>query len=159
MQPAEPITEWRSPPFGALVHGDYLYGCGSADDKGQIFVHLKAIETYLRSVGRLPVNVKCIIEGEEEIGSPNLGTLIERNRAALAADVVVISDTLMAGPGRPAVTYALRGALSAEIQVEGAAADLHSGNYGGAVSTRWRRSPERSGICTMRPGEWRSRLL
>jgi acetylornithine deacetylase/succinyl-diaminopimelate desuccinylase-like protein len=133
VQPAEPIAEWRSPPFGALVHGDYLYGRGSADDKGQIFVHLKAIETYLRSVGRLPINVKCIIEGEEEIGSPNPGTFIERNKAALAADVVVISDTLMAGLGRPAVTYALRGALSAEIQVEGAAADLHSGNYGGAV--------------------------
>jgi acetylornithine deacetylase/succinyl-diaminopimelate desuccinylase-like protein len=133
VQPAEPIAEWWSPPFGALVHGDYLYGRGSADDKGQIFVHLKAIETYLRTVGRLPVNVKCIIEGEEEIGSPNLGTFIERNRAALAADVVVISDTLMAGQSRPAVTYSLRGALSAEIQVEGTAADLHSGNYGGAV--------------------------
>jgi acetylornithine deacetylase/succinyl-diaminopimelate desuccinylase-like protein len=133
VQPADPGEGWRSPPFEPVVRGNYLYGRGSADDKGQLFVHLKAIEAYLSSVGRLPVNVKCVFEGEEEIGSPNLRSFIEPRHQALAAEVAVVSDMLMAGPGRPAVTYAMRGMLTAEIEVEGARYDLHSGNFGGAV--------------------------
>ena len=133
VQPADPAEGWGSPPFEPVVRGNYLYGRGSADDKGQLFVHLKAIEAYLRSVGRLPVNVKCLFEGEEEIGSPNLRLFIEPRHQALAAEVAVVSDMLMAGAGRPAVTYAMRGMLSAEIEVEGARHDLHSGNFGGAI--------------------------
>jgi acetylornithine deacetylase/succinyl-diaminopimelate desuccinylase-like protein len=133
VQHAEPLSDWRSPPFAPVVRGDYLYGRGSADDKGQLFVHLKAIEAYLAMVGRLPVNVTCLFEGEEEIGSPNLRSFIERRRHSLAAEMAIISDMLMAGPGLPAVTYAMRGMLSASIEVEGAGVDLHSGNYGGAV--------------------------
>jgi acetylornithine deacetylase/succinyl-diaminopimelate desuccinylase-like protein len=133
VQPAEPVEAWRSPPFDPIVCGNYLYGRGSADDKGQLFVHLKAIEAYLASVGRLPVNVRCVFEGEEEIGSPNLHSFLDCRRQALAAEVAVVSDMLMAGSGRPAVTYATRGMLSAEIEVEGARHDLHSGNFGGAV--------------------------
>jgi acetylornithine deacetylase/succinyl-diaminopimelate desuccinylase-like protein len=133
VQPAETAEGWRSPPFEPVVRGSYLYGRGSADDKGQLFIHLKAIEAYLTSLGRLPVNVKCLFEGEEEIGSPNLLSFIDLRRQALAAEAAVVSDMLMAGAGRPAVTYAMRGMLSAEIAVEGTRHDLHSGNFGGAV--------------------------
>ena len=101
--------------------------------QGQLFAHLKAIEFYLRQTRRLPVNLKCLFEGEEEIGSPNLKPFVARNRRALACDAVVMSDTRMLGPDRPAITYALRGSLSLELEVKGAAGDLHSGNYGGAL--------------------------
>ena len=133
VQPPEPLAAWTSPPFEPAVRGGYLYGRGAADDKGQLFAHVKAIEAYLRTAGRLPVNVRCVFEGEEETGSAHLGPLLRRHRRALAADVAVVSDMSIPGPDRPAVTYSLRGALSVELEVRGPAGDLHSGNYGGAV--------------------------
>jgi acetylornithine deacetylase/succinyl-diaminopimelate desuccinylase-like protein len=133
VQPVEPLNEWRTPPFEPTVRDQNLYGRGACDDKGQLFAHLKAIEFYLRSTRRLPVNVKCLFEGEEEIGSPNLKPFVARHRRALACDTVVMSDTRMLGADRPAITYALRGALSLELEVKGAPGDLHSGNYGGAL--------------------------
>ena len=133
VQPPDPVGEWHSPPFEPTVRGQDLFGRGVCDDKGQLFTHVKALESYLKTEQSLPVNVKCIFEGEEEIGSPNLIPVIERNKRALTADVAVLSDTRMLGPGRPAINYALRGVLSLELQVRGPRQDLHSGNFGGAV--------------------------
>jgi acetylornithine deacetylase/succinyl-diaminopimelate desuccinylase-like protein len=133
VQPVEPLNEWRTPPFEPTVREQNLYGRGACDDKGQLFAHLKAIEFYLRNSRRLPVNLKCLFEGEEEVGSPNLKPFVARERRALACDAVVMSDTRMLGPDRPAITYALRGALSLELEIAGASGDLHSGNYGGAL--------------------------
>lgn len=131
--PAEPLDQWRIPPFQPTVRGANLYARGACDDKGQFFAHVKAIESYLRSCGALPVNVKCLFEGEEEIGSPNLRDFIARNKSHLRADVAVISDTKMLAPDRPAISYAQRGLLSLEWEVRGPREDLHSGNFGGAV--------------------------
>jgi acetylornithine deacetylase/succinyl-diaminopimelate desuccinylase-like protein len=133
VQPPDPLDEWHSPPFQPVVRGANLYGRGACDDKGQMFAHIKAIEAYLCTQGSLPVNVKCLFEGGEEIGSPNLPKFLERNRHRLGADVAVISDMSIIAPGRPAITYALRGALSVEIEVTGPEQDLHSGTFGGAV--------------------------
>jgi acetylornithine deacetylase/succinyl-diaminopimelate desuccinylase-like protein len=133
VQPVDPISEWLSSPFEPAVRGQDLYGRGASDDKGQMFCHVKALEAYLRTTGRLPVNVKCLFEGEEEIGSPNLGPFLARNKDTLAADVAVISDTRILAPNRPAITYSLRGALSLELEVRGPEHDLHSGSFGGAV--------------------------
>lgn len=133
VQPADPLREWRTPPFEPVVRDNNLYGRGASDDKGQLFCHVKALEAYLRTTGRLPVNVICLFEGEEEIGSPNLVTFIARHRAALAADAAVISDTSIPAPNRPALTYGLRGTLALELEVRGPRHDLHSGTFGGAI--------------------------
>jgi acetylornithine deacetylase/succinyl-diaminopimelate desuccinylase-like protein len=133
VQPVDPLRAWHFPPFNAIVRGDNLYGRGACDDKGQMFVHLKALEAYLATSRALPVNIKCLFEGEEEIGSPNLPALIQRNRAELAADVAIVSDTRMLAPGQPALNYAERGALYLELEVSGPGNDLHSGNFGGVV--------------------------
>jgi acetylornithine deacetylase/succinyl-diaminopimelate desuccinylase-like protein len=133
VQPVDPLGEWRTPPFAPSVRGDYLYGRGASDDKGQLFCHLKAIEAYLRTSGRLPVNVVCLFEGEEEIGSPNLAPFVRRNRRALAAAAAVISDTSIPAPDRPAITYGLRGSLGLELELRGPRQDLHSGHFGGAI--------------------------
>jgi acetylornithine deacetylase/succinyl-diaminopimelate desuccinylase-like protein len=133
VQPPDPLAEWTSPPFDPAIRGEHLYGRGAADDKGQLFIHLKAIESHLRTRGSLPVNVTCLFEGEEEIGSPHVLPFIEQQAPALVADAAVVSDTRMLGPRRPALTESLRGALSVELAVRGQAKDLHSGNYGGAV--------------------------
>jgi acetylornithine deacetylase/succinyl-diaminopimelate desuccinylase-like protein len=133
VQPPDPLSEWISPPFQPAVRGDNLYGRGACDDKGQLFTHVKAIESHLRAAGGLPVNIKCLFEGEEEIGSPNLAGFIERNRRALAANFAVMSDTRMLGPNSPSLTYSVRGQLGLEIEVRGPRHDLHSGNFGGAV--------------------------
>ncbi|HEX8723273.1 MAG TPA: dipeptidase [Pyrinomonadaceae bacterium] len=133
VQPADPVGEWKTPPFEPEVRGSYIYGRSACDDKGQLFTHVKAIEAYMRAAGALPVNVKCLFEGEEEIGSPNLKDFVRRHARALAADVAVMSDTRMLSPERPAITYSLRGGLSLELEVFGPRRDLHSGNFGGAV--------------------------
>ncbi len=133
VQPPDPLDEWRSPPFEPTVRGNDLYGRGASDDKGQLFTHVKALESYLHTTGVMPVNVKCLFEGEEEIGSPNLPSFLAHSRDALAADVAVLSDMRILAPDRPAITYALRGALSLEVEVHGPEQDLHSGNFGGAV--------------------------
>jgi acetylornithine deacetylase/succinyl-diaminopimelate desuccinylase-like protein len=133
VQPADPIEEWRSPPFEPAVRGDDLFGRGASDDKGQMFTHVKAVECLLRGTGSLPLNVKCLFEGEEEIGSTNLPAFVKRHRKALAADTAVLSDTRMLGPDRPVITESLRGALSVELELRGPEHDLHSGNFGGSV--------------------------
>jgi acetylornithine deacetylase/succinyl-diaminopimelate desuccinylase-like protein len=116
-----------------VVKENNLIGRGSSDDKGQMFTHLKALESFLATTGRLPVNVKCLFEGEEEIGSPHFTAFIERNRDALKADVAVVSDTSMLGPDRPSIIYSTRGQLGLELEVRGPGHDLHSGSFGGAV--------------------------
>lgn len=133
VQPPEPLDQWQTPPFAPAVRGNDLFGRGACDNKGQLFAHVKALESLLRTQGGLPVNVKCLFEGEEEIGSPNLTDFLTRNRERLAADVAVMSDTRMLAADRPAITYALRGALSLELEVSGPGQDLHSGNFGGAI--------------------------
>jgi acetylornithine deacetylase/succinyl-diaminopimelate desuccinylase-like protein len=133
VQPPDPLEQWHSPPFSPEVRGTDLYGRGACDDKGQMFVHVKAVESYLKAEGALPVNVKCLFEGEEEIGSPNLAAFIERNRRDLAAGAAVMSDMPIVGPNRPALTYAMRGGLAVELEVSGPEHDLHSGIYGGAI--------------------------
>ena len=133
VQPAEPLKDWRFPAFGAEIHDGFMHGRGASDDKGQLFAHVKAIESLLKSKRRLPVNVKCLFEGEEEIGSPNLLPFLQRNRRALRADAAVMSDTRMLGPDQPALTYSLRGQLALELELHGPHHDLHSGNFGGAV--------------------------
>jgi acetylornithine deacetylase/succinyl-diaminopimelate desuccinylase-like protein len=134
VQPPEPLELWESPPFELAKRGEYFFARGISDDKGQLFIHLKAIEAYLKTVGSLPVNVKLILEGEEEIGSPSLPAFLEENRKLLAADAAVISDNPMLGKGMPAVGYGLRGLAYAEILLDGPNGDLHSGRFGGAVA-------------------------
>lgn len=133
VQPADPLSQWKYPPFDPQIRNGNLYGRGASDDKGQLFAHIKAIEAHLGTGGHLPVNIKCLFEGEEEIGSTNLLPFIERHRNDLAADIAVISDTRILGPDRPAITHALRGSLSMQLTVHGPRQDLHSGSFGGAV--------------------------
>jgi acetylornithine deacetylase/succinyl-diaminopimelate desuccinylase-like protein len=133
VQPVDPLDEWQTPPFEPTEKDGNLYCRGASDDKGQMFTHVKAVEAWLKSTGSLPVNVKFLIEGEEEIGSPNLPKWLQDNRALAAADVVVISDTSQFGPGMPSVCTGLRGIAAFEIHVNTADADLHSGTFGGAV--------------------------
>jgi acetylornithine deacetylase/succinyl-diaminopimelate desuccinylase-like protein len=133
VQPAEPLDEWTSPPFEPTLRGGNIYCRGSVDDKGQLFLHLKAIEAHLATRGRLPVNVIVLAEGEEEVGSENLDRFIEANRERLKCDGVIISDSSMFAPGVPTLLSSLRGLSYFQIDVQGAAHDLHSGSYGGAV--------------------------
>ena len=134
VQPPEPLNEWHTPPFEPVVKNNNLYGRGACDDKGQLFTHVKAIESYLETQRALPLNVRCIFEGEEELGgSANLEAFVRRNRSALRADAAVISDTRMLGPGQPALGYSQRGNIRFELEVRGPRQDLHSGNFGGVV--------------------------
>jgi acetylornithine deacetylase/succinyl-diaminopimelate desuccinylase-like protein len=131
VQPAGPLQAWRSPPFRPTRRGVDLYGRGTSDDKGQLCAHLAAVEAWLCGAGGLPVNVCCLLDGEEEIGSPSLDRFLRKQR--LPADIVVISDTRMLAPDRPALTVGLRGLLNLNIEVRGQRTDLHAGTYGGAV--------------------------
>lgn len=133
VQPAEPFELWESDPFDPVIRGDNLYARGSTDDKGQVWLHVKALEAHLRENGRLPVNVRLLIEGEEEVSSENLEAYLKAHGEELGADVVVISDTSMFDYERPSIGYALRGMAYMEIRIEGPNKDLHSGVYGGAV--------------------------
>jgi len=133
VQPVDPLNLWDSPPFEPEIRDNKLFARGSSDDKGQVFMHLKTIEALFATAGTLPVNVKFIIEGEEEIGSPNLPKYVEENKEKLAADLILISDTGLYGPGKPAVCYGLRGLTGVQIDIRGAKGDLHSGLYGGGV--------------------------
>ncbi|MCY4646732.1 MAG: dipeptidase [Gammaproteobacteria bacterium] len=133
VQPAEPLELWTAPAFEPDVRDGRIYARGSADDKGQLFLHVKAAESLLAADGRLPVNLIVLAEGEEEIGSPNLIPFVEAHAERLACDVVVISDSAMFAPGLPSVLFSLRGLAYFEITVHGPAGDLHSGSYGGGV--------------------------
>jgi acetylornithine deacetylase/succinyl-diaminopimelate desuccinylase-like protein len=134
VQPVDPVDLWESPPFEATVRDGEIYARGAADDKGQVFMHFKAIEAHLKQNGRLPVNVKIILEGEEEVGSANLDNFIKANKTDLAADVVVISDSPMFDRGIPSICYGLRGLVYFQIDLRGTKTDLHSGSFGGAVA-------------------------
>jgi acetylornithine deacetylase/succinyl-diaminopimelate desuccinylase-like protein len=134
VQPVDPLDLWESPPFEATVRDGELYARGAADDKGQVFMHFKAIEAHLKKTGRLPVNLKVVIEGEEEVGSKNLDDFVRANKSLLAADVVVISDSAMFDHGVPSICYSLRGLVYFQIDVRGSKSDLHSGVFGGAVA-------------------------
>jgi len=135
VQPPEPLDAWRHPPFEAVVEGDHLIARGATDDKGQSLTHLMAVAAMLEERGELPVNVRFILEGEEESGGTALETFVrEDGGRLLACDAVVVSDGTMAGPGRPSLLYGIRGIVCAEITVTGPDHDLHSGSYGGAVA-------------------------
>jgi len=133
VQPAEPLELWTSPPFEPAVRDGNLYARGSADDKGQVHLHLKALEALQTVEGELPVNVKVIIEGEEEIGSKSLWSFVADNRRRLKADALVLSDTSMLARGVPSITYGLRGMNYYQVELTGPTRDLHSGVFGGAV--------------------------
>ena len=133
VQPAEPLELWTSPPFEPTVRDQKIFARGSVDDKGQIFLHIKALEAHLATRGTLPVNVVVIVEGEEEIGSENLAAFVEEQKKLLKADAVVISDSAMFAPGLPSILSSLRGLAYFEINVQGPKSDLHSGSYGGAI--------------------------
>lgn len=134
VQPVDPLDLWESPPFEAAVRQGEIYARGAADDKGQVFMHCKAVEACLRRAGRLPVNIRFVIEGEEEIGSVHLDAFVREHRDELAADVVVISDSPMFDRGVPSICYGLRGLAYLQIDLRGSRSDLHSGSFGGAVA-------------------------
>src|SRR6187399_1934067 len=134
VQPVDPLNLWTSPPFEATVRDGEIYARGSADDKGQIFMHFKAIEAWLKQTGSLPVNIKVFLEGEEEVGSTHLDKFVAENRELLKADVVVISDSPMFDRGVPSICYGLRGLVYFQIDLRGTKSDLHSGSFGGAVA-------------------------
>ena len=133
VQPVEPLDLWTTPPFEPAIRDGRIYARGSVDDKGQLFLHVKALEAHLATRGSLPVNVIVLAEGEEEVGSGNLAPFIERHRDRLRCDYCVISDSSMFAPGLPSILSSLRGLAYFEIEVQGPASDLHSGIYGGAV--------------------------
>lgn len=134
VQPPEPLDLWTSPAFEPEVRDGRIYARGSVDDKGQLYLHIKAIEAHLQGNGKLPVNVIVIAEGEEEVGSEHLMPFVEEHAARLRPDAVVISDSSMFAPGTPSIGASLRGLAYFEIRVRGAKSDLHSGSYGGAVA-------------------------
>ena len=133
VQPSDPLGEWRTPPFEPTVVGDDLYARGAADDKGQLYTYVKAVEALKETAGAPPVNVKCLFEGEEESGSLNLESFILQNLDLLTADVAMISDSHMLAVDQPSIAYALRGEVYLEVEITGPDRDLHSGLYGGAV--------------------------
>ena len=133
VQPAEPLDLWESPPFEPEVRKGKLFARGAVDDKGQLFLHVKALQAHLATRKALPANVIVLAEGEEEVGSDNLAGFIEQNAAKLACDAVVISDSSMFAPGLPSILSSLRGLAYFQIDVQGPSVDLHSGSYGGAV--------------------------
>jgi acetylornithine deacetylase/succinyl-diaminopimelate desuccinylase-like protein len=133
VQPPDPLELWESGPFDPVEKNGDLIARGSTDDKGQMYTHVKAIEALLKVNGKLPVNVKMLIEGEEEVGSKNLGEYLDKNAKRLTCDVAIISDTSMYDYDMPAVTYGLKGLAYFELFVQGPIRDLHSGSFGGAV--------------------------
>jgi acetylornithine deacetylase/succinyl-diaminopimelate desuccinylase-like protein len=133
VQPAEPLDLWTSPAFDPHIRDGNVYGRGTADDKGQVHIHLKALQSIHQLNGKFPINIKVLIEGEEEVGSVSLWDFVQANREKLKADALIVSDTAMLGKGVPSITYGLRGLNYYQIEVTGPARDLHSGVYGGAV--------------------------
>lgn len=133
VQPPDPLELWETPPFEPSIRNGMIFARGATDDKGQVFAHVKGIETLLAVNGELPVNIKLVIEGEEEVGSKNLDQWLIDNRERLACEAVVVSDSPMFAPGLPSITYGLRGLAYLEMTVRGPGHDLHSGLYGGGV--------------------------
>ncbi len=133
VQPAEPLDEWTSPPFEPTERNGNLYARGAVDDKGQMWMHVKALESLLRGTGTLPVNVRVIVEGEEEVGGEGIAAFVREHGHRLRADCALVSDTEMFAPGLPTLCVGLRGMIYTELEVRGAKTDLHSGMYGGAA--------------------------
>jgi acetylornithine deacetylase/succinyl-diaminopimelate desuccinylase-like protein len=139
VQPPEPLDAWVSPPFEPTIRDGRIYARGVTDNKGQHFAHIAAVRAWIETTGSLPINVKLILEGEEETGSPHIGEVVENYRDLLAADLVITSDGPSIVQDRPAITYGVRGVISFELAVTGAVSDLHSGNWGGvAPNAAWR---------------------
>ncbi len=134
VQPVEPLAEWKTPPFEPTFKNGKVFCRGASDDKGQVFIHFKVIEAFLKTRKKLPVNVKVLVEGEEEIGSTNLADFIKKHRTLLSCDTILISDTEMLGKNKPSITYGLRGLTYLELTVTTAKSDMHSGTYGGAIA-------------------------
>jgi acetylornithine deacetylase/succinyl-diaminopimelate desuccinylase-like protein len=133
VQPVDPVNEWNTPPFEPTIRAKKIFARGASDDKGQLIVHVNALEAHLKAGGSCPVNVKFLIEGEEEIGSPNLVPFIRKHKKLLACDAVVVSDTAMFSKTIPSICYGLRGLAYLELHARGTSGDLHSGSFGGAV--------------------------
>ncbi len=134
VQPVDPLAEWVTPPFEPSIRAGRLWGRGVVDDKGQVYIHTKAIESFVAAAGGLPINLKMIVEGEEEIGSVNLDAVMRQHAADLQADFVCVSDTAMFGRGIPSLCIGLRGLTYVEVHVDGPVLDLHSGSFGGGVT-------------------------
>jgi acetylornithine deacetylase/succinyl-diaminopimelate desuccinylase-like protein len=134
VQPPEPLEQWTTPPFEPDIRDGNVYARGATDDKGQMLTHVHSAEAWLKTRGSLPVQLKFLLEGEEEVGSQSLNALLDHSAKRLACDVIVISDTPQFGPGRPAITYGLRGIAYYELRVYGAKTDLHSGTFGGSIT-------------------------
>ena len=134
VQPAEPFEEWESEPFEPAIRDGKIYARGASDDKGQLYAHMKGVEAALQEHPDLPLNIVFLLEGEEEVSSPNLVPFVEEHRDRLKANVVLISDGSMLGPDKPSLTYGLRGISYVEVNVRAAGRDLHSGAYGGGVA-------------------------
>ena len=134
VQPVDPISLWDSLPFDPVVRNGKIYARGATDDKGQMYMHIKSVEAYLKTIKKLPINVKFIIEGEEEIGSESLEKFINQNAKFLKCDAVLISDTALYGAGIPTITYGLRGLAYLEVVITGPNRDLHSGTFGGTIA-------------------------
>ena len=133
VQPADPLELWKSPPFEPSVRDGSIYGRGTADDKGQMYMHIKAVEALRAVNGTLPINLKFLIEGEEEVGGESIAKYVAENPQKLKADVALVSDTALYAPGIPTLTIGLRGLVYMEVEATGPSRDLHSGLYGGAA--------------------------
>jgi acetylornithine deacetylase/succinyl-diaminopimelate desuccinylase-like protein len=134
VQPPDPLDKWETPPFEPTVRGGHIYARGATDDKGQMYTHVRSVSAWLKSVGKLPVNLKFVIEGEEEVGSNHLEIFLQENRERCRNDIAVVSDTSQYGPGIPAITYGLRGIIACEVKLTGPRQDLHSGIFGGSIA-------------------------
>lgn len=134
VQPADPYELWQTPPFEPDVRDGHIYARGATDDKGQMMTHVNSVSAWLKAVGSLPVNVKFVIEGEEEVGSDNLEIFLQNHKELVQSDVAVVSDTSQFAPGVPAITYGLRGITACEVKLTGPGQDLHSGLFGGSVA-------------------------
>lgn len=134
VQPPDPLDQWETPPFEPEVRDGHIYARGSTDDKGQMLTHVFSARAWLAAEGRLPVNLKYLIEGEEEVGSEALSEFVAENTKKLACDCIVVSDGSQFAPGKPAITYGLRGITCFEITVHGPDRDLHSGSFGGSIT-------------------------
>ena len=133
VQPPDPLDEWKSPPFEPTERNQNLYARGAVDDKGQMYMHLKSIEALMRSTGKLPLNVRLIVEGEEEVGGESIAKFVREHSGRLKADFALVSDTEMFAPDLPTLCVGLRGMVYTEVEITGAMTDLHSGMYGGAA--------------------------
>ncbi len=134
VQPPDPLDKWLTPPFEPTRRDGNVYARGATDDKGQMLTHLMSVRAWMQTAGKLPIQIKFLIEGEEEIGSEHLPPLLQERREMFDCDVVVISDTSQFGPGQPAITYGLKGIACFELRLTGPNQDLHSGSFGGAVT-------------------------